>query len=819
MSTMGAIGRLAVRDVRRHPGRSLLTMMLVAVPVATAVFVSTWMHTGVETPAEAATRRMGRADALVMADPPPRDTRMADSIAHEPGWRVVSLRTAAGLADGSAGHGRLHVSILEVDAPDPVLRGLVSLDDGRWPAAAGEAAVSPRIRDAFGLRIGDTLTLIRPKLRVRIVGFEGHATQGDVIMAPALAPAGLESTRFLIDAAGPVTAAQRARYGDRLIVRDDLKRLVSSDTTRRDFAFLYLLIALGLAAFGLIISAALSVGSRRQMREIGVMRAGGASGAHAGQRVRLYALVVAVIGTAVGIAAGCGAAPLARGFVERRTGSVQGPLEVSTTDITLIALFAVVVVLVAAIGPARASARVPVLAALAGRRPLAPARGRVPLVGIVVFVAGCFATGWAVGSDSTDRPSLLILAVALTLAGVILCTPYLIGMLERVGSQVPGSRRLALRALARQRSRSGPMAAAIMAAGCLAIGGATYVLAIDHDERRKEVHVPASAGTVSFALQRLNVATGQRESVSCQETVALLHREVEPLMASPSTTCLSYRIGTHSNSDGAFSVVEPNDVAAIGGQAIARLLADGKIIVLDGSGRQILARGSGYEWLSPLRTRVVTLDSPAIDLAGTLGFEPVWVSTQTARALGMHIGPGQAIGTARQARRFSTGQARLIENLLGADLGADLSTATQDVWANLTSISPPLPDDYGRIAYAIILPVGIILSLLTVGVGLFLLNAENRDERTALVALGAGPDERRRQNAWQAGTLAFVAMALAVPPGLVLPYVVMRAASNELSYVVPWTVLAVLVIGVPAMAAVGAYVLTRPRVAAIPRRT
>lgn len=166
----------------------------------------------------------------------------------------------------------------------------------------------------------------------------------------------------------------------------------------------------------------------------------------------------------------------------------------------------------------------------------------------------------------------------------------------------------------------------------------------------------------------------------------------------------------------------------------------------------------------------------------------MWISPQTAQTLGLHIGVAQTVGFVTQSTPFSGHQSASIDRLVSGDLGAALSMATDDVWVNVSSIGSARSDDYQRIVYAIILPIGICSSLSTVAVGLFLLNAESRDERTALVALGAGPSERRRQNAWQAGGLAFVAMLLAVPPGLALPYVVMRAADNELTYGVPWVV-------------------------------
>ena len=815
MSATKAIGRLSLRDLRRHPGRALLTIILVAIPVAAAVFVSTWMHTAVETPEEAATRQMGQADAVTFGDQAPSSTGLAASLAGEPGWRVVPLRSVRGLIQSPDGSTRRRVTIADVNASDPLFNQMRQLDQGRWPSEPGEVVVTSSLKRAYGLHAGDTLDLIRPQLTLTVVGIGQIETHGEVVVKGTLAPSATQSTILFVQISGAVTAAQRAKYQG-VAFRDDVLRQTAWGRDNGDYVYLYLLSTLGLAAFGLIISAALSVGSRRQMREIGVMRAGGGSGTAAGLRVALYAFIVAVIGTVVGVGVGIGTAPLARGFVERRTGTIEGSLEFSVKDILIVTVAAVVIVLIASIGPARAAARVSVLAALAGRRPLPAVRAHLPMAGVVVFVSGCFATAAAVGADSQDRSMLVILSVALTLAGVVMCTPYLIGKLERVGSRARGSQRLALRSLARQRSRSGPMAAAIMAAGCLALGGATYALAVDHDQRVQAAANPVYRGSITLSMDRRDVSTGKARDVSCEDTLALLRREVAPLMHSPQTTCFPFHTAVGTGSASTFTVVNPSVLTPFDLQAIARHLADGKIVAMIGSGA-VIASGSDFSWLTTYRSRLMTIEPP--EFVQTVGVgSPVWISPQTAQTLGLHIGVAQTVGFVTQSTPFSGHQSASIDRLVSGDLGAALSTATDDVWVNVSSIGSARSDDYQRIVYAIILPIGIVLSLLTVAVGLFLLNAESRDERTALVALGAGPSERRRQNAWQAGGLAFVAMLLAVPPGLALPYVVMRAADNELTYGVPWVVLAVLVIGVPLMAAVGAFVLTRSRVHAVPRR-
>src|SRR4051794_26872023 len=63
--------RLSWRLVRRAPARSMLVMLLVAVPVCAGVFVTTMIRTAQLSPAEAVTRYLGQADAIALVSPYP----------------------------------------------------------------------------------------------------------------------------------------------------------------------------------------------------------------------------------------------------------------------------------------------------------------------------------------------------------------------------------------------------------------------------------------------------------------------------------------------------------------------------------------------------------------------------------------------------------------------------------------------------------------------------------------------------------------------------------------------------------------------------
>ena len=131
-------------------------------------------------------------------------------------------------------------------------------------------------------------------------------------------------------------------------------------------------------------AAALGVGARRQLRELGLLAATGGSGRHLRGLVLLQGFGLGLVGGLAGIPVGLAVAwasfPLARTWlspVQDETGALPAELQVPEfsvvgRDMAWTVAFTVVLALLTALRPAITAGRVPVVAALAGRR---PARG------------------------------------------------------------------------------------------------------------------------------------------------------------------------------------------------------------------------------------------------------------------------------------------------------------------------------------------------------------------------------------------------------------------------------------------------------------
>ena len=231
-------------------------------------------------------------------------------------------------------------------------------------------------------------------------------------------------------------------------------------------------------------AAALGVGARRRLRELGLLAATGGSGRHLRGLVLLQGfglgLVGGLAGIPVGLAVTWASFPLARTWlspVQDETGALLVPeFSVVGRDMAWTVAFTVVLALLTALRPAITAGRVPVVAALAGRRPARRVRARLVAVGLAVALVGLVLQGVANQLDARGvivpiQLELLALGtfrsipsgLVITLAGMALCTPALVVLAGRMVPSRPAVLRLAARDAARNPGRSGPAVAAVAA--------------------------------------------------------------------------------------------------------------------------------------------------------------------------------------------------------------------------------------------------------------------------------------------------------------------------------------------------------------------
>ncbi|HEY1178112.1 MAG TPA: hypothetical protein VGF17_18300, partial [Phytomonospora sp.] len=167
MSAAAAALRIARRNARRSRGRSALIMVMIGLPVLVITALLTYLQTANVTSAEGLAAQLGAADArlvqtvegTVLHQGPDGTTwNTGDASGRfRPGAAEAAalLGPDARLVPYSTGTVKLageRVQAVETDLRDPLTKGLLTLSEGRLPAA-GEVAVTP----ALGLRPGDVL--------------------------------------------------------------------------------------------------------------------------------------------------------------------------------------------------------------------------------------------------------------------------------------------------------------------------------------------------------------------------------------------------------------------------------------------------------------------------------------------------------------------------------------------------------------------------------------------------------------------------------------------------------------------------------------
>jgi putative ABC transport system permease protein len=223
-------------------------------------------------------------------------------------------------------------------------------------------------------------------------------------------------------------------------------------------------LTLGMLLIGLVSVGGFTVLAHRRLRSFGVLASLGATEDNISLVVKANGAVVGIVGATLGAALGLLAwiayRPTFQSTAHRAIPLMAVPWRAVVGGMVL----AVLAAYFSASRPARAVARVPVLAALSGR-PSPPAQiHRSTLPGLACLVAAFLSIGYGQSRDtagSTGGIPEMILGLGLLVPAVILLAPFCLSLLSRAGRVAPVTVRLAWRDLARYRTRSGSALAAI----------------------------------------------------------------------------------------------------------------------------------------------------------------------------------------------------------------------------------------------------------------------------------------------------------------------------------------------------------------------
>ncbi len=816
--------RLARREVRRRWGRTALVMLLVAVPVFGMTVITTLVRTTHDTPSRQFAAQFGSANLAAIGSAPPPVGGWPEGTQIARGREVSDIGVLA--ANGVA---RL-AKVTDFDLDNAVTKGAVLLRAGRFPSTAGEALVSPKIARAFGLGVGSELRLAQPAWTEHVVGIGVLATNWNdgliAVRGNELAASRLQSSfdqveqYTLVRIPGHPSARALQRYAPQYFGADTPSR----DHTSQAVNWTLVAGMIALAIAGVVISGAFAVGARRQLVTLGQLSANGAPEDLLKRMLSLQGAWSGVLGTALGIAAGATTLALMHTQFDTWIHRDIGPFVWSPRDLVAIAVTGVLAATIAAYFPARAAARVPVLSALAGRRPLGALPRSIVPIGIALFAGGVLVLSLvAAASRNGGGNSLAGAAVfggLLVLSGACCVSPTAVSSLAHVGRRLRGAGRVALRSIVRNRARSAAvvMALAAINGGAIAIGTAfasrTQPVVVDAalvpDNALVLVRHTTSSLTPTFlpidpyAERALRTVLPRASWSPRRAVVGSVTTADNPLgERSAAARKRAFAIGTLDS----FVVADPAMLALVG-------LAPADAATLQRTGVLVLAEPGSP---SPPSVSVTvgsdasaqTIDAPRpTHHFATTGGAQVLITAAEAEQLRVPIVSAGMIVT--NPAPFDESQRASIDALAptimfgpgGAplDVPRPIDDITDMIWTGPRTSS--ISADTVR---QIILAIVVVIALIVLGMSLALSSAETRDERDVLVSLGATPRTTRGVAAWKAATLSFTGAALAIPTGFIPVAVAYHAAVHvgdraRLSF--PWSTAVELLIVAPLIAAV-----------------
>lgn len=448
----------------------------------------------------------------------------------------------------------VHTYWQETDFGSPAICALMPLAAGRAPAAAGEVVINRALARAGDLSVGSVIGLPEAasvagaaagRAQVTVTGVvreTGAAGERMMIGAPGtLLPAGGETgTVWYVEGPAPISWAdvQKLNKLGSLVLsrsvmldpppRSDLPAMVQQFTWGRTVQVESIVIvaaAAGLVLLQVVLMAgpALAVGARRNQRMLAMVAAAGAERRHLRRLVLANAVVTGAVASGFAVLFGAVLGAVIVIVARDRELMVAPGLDLRPAELLGLAVVGTLTAAAAAMVPARQAARLDVVAALTGRRGSMRSRRGLPLLGVLVALAGAVVTVWAAVQG---RAVFVVLGIALLEIGSVATTGALVSLAARVSRGLPLSLRMALRDADRHRGRTAPAVAAVMAAMAGGVAAVLYVAAVDHHDASGYT---ASAAPGVVQVRGTNLSAGDVQAIEQALRATLPVREVAPL--------------------------------------------------------------------------------------------------------------------------------------------------------------------------------------------------------------------------------------------------------------------------------------------------
>lgn len=772
------------------------------------------------------------------------------------------------------------------ELPDGVTPGTVRVADGVLPPAGGIALVADLVT-ALEVGLGDTVTLDLGdrEMTARLSGILEPSPLGmDAVVGPGtftppvvlspedpfgLADGDAVRTEWYVTGPEPVTVAQ-------VLAINDLGSVVTSRAVALDpaslqafpratmpmdpgtLALVAAVVAVVVAEAALLIGPAFAVGALRQQRQFAILTATGADRRTLRQVVLLTGVATGALAAVVGVLAGVMLAAVIRVAARGWASPLMFPdLRIPWLALSGLFLSGVIAVTLAAWWPARTAGAVDVVTVLSGRRPQVRHGKRAAAVGIVIAVVG--GTAAAGGAVLGEFVAVAAGTIAVLL-GVVLTSGTLVAASARLAPHLGVAGRLAVRDTARNRARSAPAVAALIAAVAGITAGAVYTQSSEDHDARQYV-ASAAPGTVVTQL----TATTEVDELMAQGAEALRATlpvtEVLPVwLAAPADlperpgapgTSFSLTAEPHEVEECALFTPEAQDLTTR-----ERRAAGGTPACLAAQGYTV-----GMTWLSPRTFTSVLVDdgtvvrATGLDGAGTAAAalaagtvvvgsqNQVWPDGTAHLTYGDPSDPTTAqlpaVAVPLSAGHYDLVLPPAVAEELGLDTEfagfiaptsrmpseAEVRAAQNTLGRGFVSVEGIGGDRSQSVLLLILVGAALVAGVGATGISVALAAAESRGDLATLAAVGADTRMRSRVSAAQSALLALLGTILGIGGGLALGWVLVtvqryRWEIPDLAWVlaIPWPAVAAIAIGIPVLATAVGW-LASPRRLPLTRRT
>jgi putative ABC transport system permease protein len=809
-----AIRRWAWRLLRREWRQQVLILALLAVAVA-ATTVGLGLVVNVQSSDQSV---LGTASARLDIGSPGPHGVAAD---------VAAARKRFGGVEAIVHEGvPLPGSVTPVDlrAQDPhaaFSTPMLRLVSGSYPAGPHQAAVTINVATTFDLKVGSSWPVNGRTLQVVGIVENPQDLQDAFGLVPPGEIGSPSSVSLLMNAGGAELMSFHPPFG---LVQGITASGSDLAQQQRNQALAVLLLAtIGLTFVGLLSVAGFTVIAHRRLRSLGMIGAVGATDRQVRRVMLSNGAAVGAVGATCGVMLGLAVWLALTPAFQRLVGHRYNPLVLPWWAVVASAILAILTALAASWWPARAVARRPIVEALSGRpAPPQPAH-RFALLGTLLAAAGFVSLILA----HAEHTVLIIGGILATTAGMLLLAPLGIQALASVAGRAPVAVRLALRDLARYQARSGAaLAAASLAVGIAATIAVNASAQQAHDQTLTGGNLPANQMIVWLANPNSQNGPGLSVVRVGAGTTAPTVPDPKVVARARSTADqIAQALGSSAvvEMDNAEDLTSPVPVGAPPDATQANLV------------HPFTVPGQGHGWTQVATPYVATpavlafYRIPAADIAA--GSDIV----SSRRDLGgAELGTGLKGGFQPVTVRVTA----LLPNYTSAPntlltpkaMTADGYTAEPVAWliqARQPITAAQITDAQRRAAaagitieartgpdhtlqnlrnYSTLAGMLVALGVLAMTVGL--IRSETAGDLRTLTATGASGTTRRTLNAASAAALAMLGGIL----GTATAYLALIAWHwHDIGYLnqPPYLDLAVLIVGLPAVAAVGAWLLGR----------